>query len=90
MIKDREALLSFYDFPAEHWKHLRTTVCSDHTLSADRLRRRGSEGKQQQSGSGVYLNSRLIITAAHLTAVDAKMSVRVAGPGRHPKNRMGR
>jgi hypothetical protein len=23
--KDREALLVFYDFPAEHWKHLRTT-----------------------------------------------------------------
>ena len=25
LIKDRDALLSFYDFPAEHWKHLRTT-----------------------------------------------------------------
>lgn len=23
--KDREALLAFYDFPAEHWAHLRTT-----------------------------------------------------------------
>jgi putative transposase len=23
--KDRDALLAFYDFPAEHWKHLRTT-----------------------------------------------------------------
>ena len=23
--KDRDALLTFYDFPAEHWKHLRTT-----------------------------------------------------------------
>jgi transposase-like protein len=23
--KDREALLAFYDFPTEHWKHLRTT-----------------------------------------------------------------
>jgi putative transposase len=23
--QDREALLAFYDFPAEHWKHLRTT-----------------------------------------------------------------
>ena len=22
--KDREALLAFYDFPAEHWDHLRT------------------------------------------------------------------
>ena len=26
--KDREALLAFYDFPAEHWKHLRTTIPS--------------------------------------------------------------
>jgi hypothetical protein len=25
LIKHREALLVFYDFPAEHWKHLRTT-----------------------------------------------------------------
>jgi len=23
--KDRDSLLTFYDFPAEHWKHLRTT-----------------------------------------------------------------
>jgi putative transposase len=25
LAKDREAMLAFYDFPAEHWKHLRTT-----------------------------------------------------------------
>jgi transposase-like protein len=24
LVKDREALLSFFDFPAEHWDHLRT------------------------------------------------------------------
>src|SRR5262249_11262631 len=36
-------------------------------------------GNGQQTGSGVYLNSGLIITAAHLTAVDAKMGVRIAG-----------
>ena len=32
LTKDREALLAFYDLPAEHWDHLRTTnplrVCS--------------------------------------------------------------
>ncbi len=33
----------------------------------------------EQPGSGVYLNSGLIITAAHLTALDANMSVRIAG-----------
>ena len=25
LIKDRDALLTFYDFPAEHWDHLRTS-----------------------------------------------------------------
>ncbi len=25
LIKDRNVLLSFYDYPAEHWKHIRTT-----------------------------------------------------------------
>ena len=25
LVKDRRALLAFYDFPAEHWAHLRTT-----------------------------------------------------------------
>jgi putative transposase len=25
LIKDRDPLLAFYDFPADHWKHQRTT-----------------------------------------------------------------
>ena len=25
LVKDREALLTFYDYPAEHWKHVRTS-----------------------------------------------------------------
>jgi transposase-like protein len=28
LTKDRDALLAFYDFPAEHWKHLPTTNLS--------------------------------------------------------------
>ena len=26
LVKDRETMLAFYDFPAEHWKHLRSNV----------------------------------------------------------------
>ena len=36
--KDREALLAFYDFPAEHWKHIRTTNPIESTFSTVRLR----------------------------------------------------
>src|SRR5258708_4757624 len=32
-----------------------------------------------QSGSGIYLKAGLIITAAHLTAANAKMGVHIAG-----------
>jgi transposase-like protein len=35
---DREVLLSFYDFPAEHWKHIRTTNPIESTFATVRLR----------------------------------------------------
>ena len=38
LTKDREALLAFYDFPAEHWKHLRTTNPIESTFATVRHR----------------------------------------------------
>jgi putative transposase len=36
--KDRDELLTFYDFPAEHWRHIRTTNPIESTFSTVRLR----------------------------------------------------
>jgi putative transposase len=36
--KDRETLLRFYDFPAEHWKHIRTTNPIESTFATVRHR----------------------------------------------------
>jgi len=36
--KDREALLPFYDFPAEQWKHLRTKNPIESTFATVRRR----------------------------------------------------
>jgi transposase-like protein len=36
--KDRDVLLTFYDFPAEHWIHIRTTNPIESTFSTVRLR----------------------------------------------------
>jgi transposase-like protein len=36
--KDRNALLTFYDFPAEHWRHIRTTNPRESTFATVRLR----------------------------------------------------
>ena len=38
LAKDREALLAFYDFPAEHWRHIRTTHPIESTFATVRLR----------------------------------------------------
>jgi putative transposase len=36
--KDREELLAFYDFPADHWPHIRTTNPIESTFAPIRLR----------------------------------------------------
>jgi transposase-like protein len=38
LTKDRDVLLQFYDFPAEHWKHLRTTNPIESTFATVRHR----------------------------------------------------
>jgi transposase-like protein len=44
LAKDREELLAFYDFPAEHWKHLRTSNPIESTFATVRLRHRRTKG----------------------------------------------
>ncbi len=38
LTKDRDALLAFYDFPAEHWQHIRTTNPIESTFATVRHR----------------------------------------------------
>jgi putative transposase len=44
LTKDREELLTFYDFPAEHWVHLRTTNPIESTFGTVRHRHRKTKG----------------------------------------------
>ena len=44
LVKDRETMLAFYDFPAEHWKHLRTTNPIESTVATVRHRTVRSKG----------------------------------------------
>jgi transposase-like protein len=41
---DQEALLTFYDFPAEHWRHLRTTNPIESTFAPVRARTNLTKG----------------------------------------------
>jgi len=44
LVKDRDALLAFYDFPAEHWKHLRTSNVIESSFATVRHRTVRSKG----------------------------------------------
>jgi putative transposase len=44
LAKDREELLTFYDFPAEHWSHLRTTNPIESPFAGVRLRTDKTKG----------------------------------------------
>jgi putative transposase len=49
LVKDRDVLLTFYDFPAAHWMHIRTTNPIESVFSTVRLRHDKTKG----SGSRV-------------------------------------
>lgn len=44
LAKDRKTLLAFYDFPAEHWKHIRTANPIESTFATVRLRTDKTKG----------------------------------------------
>lgn len=58
--KDRDALLAFYDFPADHWLHIRTTNAIESVFATVRLRTDKTKG----SGSRVACLSMVFKLAA--------------------------
>jgi len=49
LLKDKEELLAFYDFPAEHWQHLRTSNPIESTFATVRLRTCKTKGAGSRS-----------------------------------------
>jgi putative transposase len=50
LAKDRDSLLAFYDFPAEHWIHIRTTNPIESTFATVRLRTAKTRGCVSRAG----------------------------------------
>jgi len=50
LAKDRDHLLTFYDFPAEHWLHIRTTNPIESTFATVRLRTAKTRGCVARAG----------------------------------------
>ena len=62
LVKDRDALLTFYDFPAEHWKHIRTTNPIESTFATARHRTRRTKGCLSRK-TGLAMAFKLMMSA---------------------------
>ncbi|HSS63209.1 MAG TPA: IS256 family transposase [Gammaproteobacteria bacterium] len=62
LVKDRTELLAFYDFPAAHWQHVRTTNPIESTFATIRLRTRKTRNCVSAK-SGLSLMHQLAMSA---------------------------
>jgi len=62
LMKDSEALLAFFDFPAQHWTHLRTTNPIESTFATVKARTRITKGAGSR-GAGLALAFKLTLAA---------------------------
>jgi putative transposase len=63
-VRPAASLLAFYDFPGEHWIHLRTTNPIESTFATVRLRQRVTKGPGSRA-AGIAMAFKLIESAQH-------------------------
>ena len=81
IIDDLDVLLEFYDYPAEHWIHLRITNPIESTFATVRLRQRVTKGPGSRA-AGVAMAFKLIESAqARWRAVNAPHLVALVRAG---------
>tara|TARA_Y100000310_G_scaffold289044_1_gene315160 strand:- start:119 stop:1381 length:1263 start_codon:yes stop_codon:yes gene_type:complete len=62
LLKDQDTLLTFFDFPAEHWIHLRTTNPIESPFATVKTRTRQTKGAGSRK-AGLALACKLILAA---------------------------
>ena len=62
LLKDRDVLLAHFDFPAEHWIHLRTTNAIESTFATVRLRTNKTKGSGSRT-AGLAMAYKLLTAA---------------------------
>ncbi|MGF6881288.1 transposase-like protein [Nocardia sp. GAS34] len=63
-VDDADVLLEFYNYPAEHWIHLRTTNPIESTFATARLRTKVTKGPGSRA-AGLAMAFKLIEAAQH-------------------------
>jgi putative transposase len=65
LTKDKEAMLTFYDFPAEHWKHIRTTNPIESSFATIRHRHRQTKGNGNRAATLAMIYKLAIACEGH-------------------------
>jgi putative transposase len=78
---DREALLGFFDYPAEHWLHLRTTNPMESTFSPVRARTRVTKGPGSKDAGLAMVFKLLEAAESHWRAVNGPHLVALVRAG---------
>jgi hypothetical protein len=97
LAKDRQALLAFYDFPAEHWKHLRTSNPIESTFApcgtAQSARRAASRTRRRLQWCSSWSMPPRKVGAGSIATTSRSRSFKVSGsqtgskppPTQHPQ-----
>ena len=81
LVEDREALLAFFDFPAEHWRHLRTSNVIESVFATVRLRQRVTKGAGSRT-KGLLMAYKLVAMAERRWRRPERSAPAASGPGR--------
>jgi putative transposase len=68
---DQDRLLAYFDYPADHWKHLRTTNPIESTFATVRLREGVTKGAGSRTAGLVMAFKLLLVAEGHWRRLDA-------------------
>ena len=80
---DQDRLLACFDYPAEHWKHLRTTNPIESTFATVRLREGVTKGAGSRTAGLVMAFELLQVAEGHWRNVDAAELIPLVRVGVH-------
>jgi putative transposase len=80
LTKDRDALLTFYDFPAEHWDHLRTSNPIESVFATVRHRTVRTKGSLSPSTARLMVFKLVMAASKTWRRLKAKTSCRRSSP----------
>ncbi|MFF1926544.1 IS256 family transposase [Streptomyces sp. NPDC058221] len=83
IVDDEDELLAFYDFPAEHWIHLRTTNPIESTFATVRLRTKVTKGAGSRAAALAMVFKLVESAQARWRAVNAPHLVALVRAGAH-------